>query len=521
MRRPLLFLILILTMGSGSLLSGCASYNTFYNAKTYYSEAEGLGKEIDQREWPTAAQRPKYRAAIAKCEMLLEEYPDSGHVDDALFLMGKCQYRLREYRKAIRNFDNVLTNFPGGKFTEESLFLKSLSHLELGEEQISLDTLRRLRESYPKSKYAEEALYRIGDTFAAREDFDQALFYYEEFLTSYPKNRERGRVLYETGMIYKQQERYEDAARVLDEIAKDRRKENLEVVVEAKLLRAESLIEIGESEEAAKLLASVADEAALFNKRGRVLILEGRIQLFLGNESEGVSILEQAASEFPSLPTETESRYLIARYYLETRGPDEDEIVEQLQTAVDQGLKGDFAEPTQKLRLQMRRYDTLTGRLDEPDSNSWRDAFSVAELLYQDLEQPELALGYYRLILDDYPDSPIAPRAAYAIGFIEEESNDDSGVSASAYALLEERYPDSPQARARRGEVFLEARVRTAEELAAAGAPAQPGVVPGFEGPSSQLPPILGSGERASLDLGRPLRFGGPGASVPRGGFQR
>jgi len=128
MRRRLLSLILSLMVGSSSFVAGCAYYNTFYNAKTFYSEAEGLGENIDQRDWPTASQRPKYRAAIAKCQLLLDEYPDSGHVDDALFLMGKCQYRLRDYRKAIRNFDNVLINFPGGKFTEEALVLKSLAH---------------------------------------------------------------------------------------------------------------------------------------------------------------------------------------------------------------------------------------------------------------------------------------------------------------------------------------------------------------------------------------------------------
>jgi len=501
------------------LTPGCAYFNTFYNAKTAYSEAESLGKGVDQRDWPTASQRPKYNAAIAKCQLLLEEYPDSGHVDDALFLMGKCQYRLRDYRKAIRNFDNVLTNFPGGNFTAEALFLKSLSHLELGENQISLDTLRRLREGYPKSKYSEEALYRIGDTFASREEWEQALVYYEQFLDSYPKNPERSRVLYETGLIYSEQGRYEDASRVLDELSQDTDKQDLERVVDAKLLRAEALIELDRSEDAAKLLASVSDEAALFGMRGRVLILEARIQLSLGNEDKGVSILEQAATEFPSTETETEARYLIARHYLETRGPSDGDIVDQLQTAIDQGLKGEYAQPVQGLRLEMRSYDTLAGRLDEPDSNSWRDAFAMAELLYLDLDRPQMALDYYRMVLDDYADSPLAPRSAYAIGYIEEENQGDHAASESAFALLEERYPESPQARALRGEVFLEPRVRTAEELAAAGVPNRPGVVNGPAPIETNRPAIVDGGERPSLDERRALRFGGPGAGLSREGY--
>lgn len=515
--RKLLLCLVLPSLLTGSVLSGCAYFNTFYNAKTSYSEAESLGKGIDERDWPTASQRPKYAAAIAKCQLLLDEYPDSGHVDDALFLMGKCQYRLRDYRKAIRNFDNVLNNFPGGKFTEEALFLKSLSHLELGEEQISLDTLRRLRESYPDSKYSKEALYRIGDTFASREDWDQALVYYEEFLTEYPKHPQRGRVLFDTGLIYRDEGRYEDASRVLEELSRDTKKQDLERVVEAKLLRSESLIELGETEEAAELLSSVADEAALFGMRGRVLILDGRLQLSLGNESDGISILEQASAEFPSTATETEARYLIARHYLETRGPSDGEIVDQLQTAIDQGLKGDFADEIQELRLEMRSYDSLAERLDEPDSNSWRDAFAMAELLYLDLDRADLSLPYYQMLLDDYPESPLAPRAAYAIGYIAEENMEDPDAAAGAFALLEERYPDSPQARALRGEVFLEARVRTPEELAAARAADVPGIVRDPVASRPKLPAIVGGGERASLDARRSLRFGGPGAGVSRG----
>ena len=77
-------MVLLCAVTALGVNGGCAYYNTFYNAKQAYKDAEEAGKNVDQRSWPTAAQRPKYSLCISKCELLLEEHPNSNHVDDAL-----------------------------------------------------------------------------------------------------------------------------------------------------------------------------------------------------------------------------------------------------------------------------------------------------------------------------------------------------------------------------------------------------------------------------------------------------
>lgn len=492
-------------------LGACAYYNAFYNAKTAYSEAEKLGKEIDPKDRPSGSQRPKYALAIAKCKIVLDEYPDSGYVDDALFLMGKCQFRLREYRKAIRNFDNVLTNFPKSKFTEEALFLKAIAHLTLGEEQISLDTMKRLRETYPKSKYAAEALYQLGDTFAAKQEYEQALLYYREFLERFPKHKEKERVLFDIAKIDMELKRYDEAQSALEEVAKDKKKENLDRVIDAKLLRADALNEMGRSEDAAQLLSSIEEQAALFGKRGDALVLKGRIELSLGKEDDGIATLQQVITEFPKTELATKARYLIAHYYLQSKGPGEEMISEQLRAAMDDGLKGDVSSDVRDLKAKVDRYQRLESKLEEPDSTSWAPAFELAELLYFDFDQAELALEKYRWILQEYPECPLAPRAAYAIGYIESEALGDQEEADKAYALLEDRYPDSYPARGLRGEVFLEAKPR---KLGEAGVIRGRGPTPGQALPGGLLPAV--SGDRPSTNPFRALRRGGPGARTTR-----
>jgi len=503
------WLVVAMFLLAPTLGAGCAYYNAFYNAKTAYSEAEKLGENIDPQDRPTGAQRPKYATAIAKCKIVLDEYPDSKYVDDALFLMGKCQFRLREYRKAIRNFDNVLTNFPKSKFTEEALFLKSVAHLTLGEEQISLDTMKRLREKFPDSKYAAEALYQLGDIFASKEEYERALKYYREFLEKFPKDKERQRVLFDVAKIEMKLENYDEAQKALDEVAHDKKKEHLDKVIEAKLLRSKALNEMGRSEEAAELLSSIEDQAALFGKRGEALLLKGRIELSLGQEEDGLAVLGQVITEFPKTELETQAHDAIAQYFLQKEGPGAKKIAEQLQAAVDSGLKGEDADRVRKLKTNIDRYQKLAAQLEEPDSNSWKAAFEMAELLYFDFDKPELALEKYRWILQEYPDSPAAPRAAYAVGYIESQELGDEEKAQEAWALLEEKYPDSLQARARRGEIFLEARERKAGESTGSS-----GNRP-RSSPTIELPEIV-SADRPAADPRRALRRGGPGARIPR-----
>jgi len=512
-RTHLLLWSLLVTLAVGAF-GGCAYYNTFYNAKVAYSTAEKLGKDIPRDKQPTSSQKPKYQTAIAKCEQMLDLYPNSKYVDDALFLIGKCQYRLKEYRKAIRNFDNVLNNFPRSQFAEEALFLKSIAHLQLGEERIALDTLHRLREGYPKSKFAAESLYQLGDTFAADANWSQALKYYQEYLQKYPKDKARQRVLFDAATIYHQQEQDDEAVALLEEYAKHSKQEELEQLVQAKLLLAESLNDLGQSDKALKVLASVEEDAALFDKQAEVLLLKGKIDLALGNEDAALTALNRVNEEFPKTEYETQSHYLVAAHALKAKGPDEQEIRDQLDKAVEEGLKGDFAQPVKKLQKELSRYDELLASLEKPDSTSWRPAFALGQLLYLDLEKPERALKYYQMVLDDYPDSPAAPRAAYAIGYIEEEVLKDEDAAQKAYALLEEKYPESLQARGRNGEEFLKAKPRT--YASSPGLARNRGLRRGgSSGTSPEFTPEE-IANRPALNPLRALRRGGPGATTPR-----
>ena len=108
------------------LFSGCAYYNTFYNAKKFYREAEkerqkrertqvvelspeeqerlrrsGFGRGTDLNRASTTEMQ-NYQRAVEKASKVLEFYPKSKYIDDAIMLLGECFYYRREYSKALR-----------------------------------------------------------------------------------------------------------------------------------------------------------------------------------------------------------------------------------------------------------------------------------------------------------------------------------------------------------------------------------------------------------------------------------
>ena len=70
----------------------CGSYkvyfNTYYNAQTLYNSGiKGNEEEADNDK--SLVSSPSLEAAVAKFSKILEIYPDSKYVDDALLHLGK------------------------------------------------------------------------------------------------------------------------------------------------------------------------------------------------------------------------------------------------------------------------------------------------------------------------------------------------------------------------------------------------------------------------------------------------
>jgi len=175
------------------LLSSCSTYrnvtayfNTYYNASKLFSDAE---RQIQQS--PQPAQDTNHFAeysvpktitdnldkVIEKCSKIIQNYPNTTWMDDAIMMVGKSYFYKGENQSALREFEELITNFPesGFRFEAKLWAAKSLYLMKKGDEVIN-QTKELFGEARQEGKndILLETLLLQGQVYYERGDYDLA-----------------------------------------------------------------------------------------------------------------------------------------------------------------------------------------------------------------------------------------------------------------------------------------------------------------------------------------------------------
>lgn len=269
MRIRFAFVMILLAAAAAIFFSGCAYYNTFYNAKHKFAEAE---RETVQAASPqqnqtnsggarpgTTQPRPvpmeKYRKVIETSAKLLELYPKSRWVDDALLLMGISYYRINDLNRAERKFTELVTIFPKSPHVGSAIIWKAqtLSDQKKYDEAVGLlaGSLDKLKSSHDKSR----ALLQLARLHYSMKQWDEAAVKYRECLQFRQPRNQRMATLFEYGMSLYETKQYEDARKILAEVATH--SQNLDQTYNAHLYWARCEIELDRFVEAEGILLRI------------------------------------------------------------------------------------------------------------------------------------------------------------------------------------------------------------------------------------------------------------------------
>lgn len=201
------------------LFVNCAYYNTFFNAKKFFKEAENARKNSKDNarrssntSTTSSAAKQKYTKAIEKASRLLEFYPNSKYVDDALFLLGKCFFYKEEYRKAKRKFEELINNFPQSEFVPEARLWLGKTNTELRDYETAEKNFQDILRGKAKGKIIDEAQFLLGGLYFHKEDYVIALREYKTAAQHARDKALRTKAYHQMGECYLQLKDYAAAA---------------------------------------------------------------------------------------------------------------------------------------------------------------------------------------------------------------------------------------------------------------------------------------------------------------------
>lgn len=166
-KRLILSLLLV-----GLVSSGCVYYNTFFNARQAFNEAEKIRKQTGQ------GSQAGYKTAIDKALKVVEDHPNSGYYDDALYVLGVSYYYSQQYLKAERRLRELLADFPKSKFVKEGTLYLAKSKMQIDEVNDAVALFEEIFQGKYDKTFRAEAAMELGQYHSDQKDQPAALRYY-------------------------------------------------------------------------------------------------------------------------------------------------------------------------------------------------------------------------------------------------------------------------------------------------------------------------------------------------------
>jgi len=480
------------------LISQCAYYNTFYNAQKYFESAEktrqkqqkgrGPGLEVPQ------IRIPDYDKAIEKASKILELYPKSRYVDDALMIIGKSFYYKGEMRKAQRKFEELLSHFPKSSFAAEARLwhIRCLIHLQ--EYDRAERELREFLGDKRYRKFWKDAGLLLGDLFFKQGDFETAIQEYRQALRKIRNRTIQARAQFQIGECYFLLEDYERAAAAYLGVRKF--KPNPETGFQAELNYGKSLRHLGRYEEALRVFKRLLGRTIEKEKLGEIYLQIAICLEEMGRVGEALKGYQDVISDYSRTLAAAEASYRLGMALLHRKGDFRQakknfdqvrsqnarspyveearrisksitEVIKLRQTiAKNQTLlkkaKSDTSQkearqeekpkrPAQKPKRARvptsgKKSTPLSGKIDKEaiQKKLIEDKFQLAEIYFFQFEMPDSALKQYKEMIQQFPDNPLLPKILYSMAYIYGRVKGDSTARDSLLQILAARYPQTP-----------------------------------------------------------------------------
>jgi outer membrane assembly lipoprotein YfiO len=402
---------------------GCAYYNTFYFAKKYYAQAErSVQKSQSDKVPPDALQ--KYDDAIKQCTKVITYHPGSRWVDDAIYLMGACYYGKHEYENALKKFDELMANYPESDRVPWARYMSGLCHYarrDYGEMEAAF---RSVLEKKPDFDRRDQILFTMARAAEDQRERSEAIRRYRELIRQFPHSSRSQEGLLRIGDLYFDAGSSDSAYASYSELA--RSTHNDQFYQDAKIKSADALVRMGKPEDAIHLLEPLVPPEDPQARMGDDW--PARIRIHLAQAYNAVNRPDMALANLQEVTTKHAASSFAAEAQFQTGYTYEVYLdsLDAARKAYDALSKfpgqSVFREQGAARSRDLQQIESLSseaaGDSASSEERQAEAALKIAEVYLLSQNRVPEAMKKYEEIVALYPETRMAPRAAYALAWI-------------------------------------------------------------------------------------------------------
>lgn len=306
--KTLLKLLLIVI-----IFSGCAYYNTFFNAEENYRV--GLEKKQNDKneKMPPDIVR-HFNAAIAKSWSIIDFYGDSSRwADDALLMIGKSHYQLEEYDKSQEILESFLQKYyRSGLIPEVELWLSKV-YLKKNETDLALKRLSSITTNSDNNELRAEAFFEIGVIYFTSGQYSAAIENFASCINETSDSETAGNAQYKLADSYFKLKQYEQAVENYDEVLDY----DLPILIQfdAVIQMVNSLLELQQYDRAEEVLLNILRDQRFKDQYSMIATKLANMVEFQGEYDYAMDKYYEVIHKYPRSEGSALSSFYLAQLY--------------------------------------------------------------------------------------------------------------------------------------------------------------------------------------------------------------
>ncbi|MDR2036876.1 MAG: tetratricopeptide repeat protein [Bacteroidales bacterium] len=144
--------------------------------------------------------QPAYWVAIENYDKALSY--NLSTPDYSCFQKGFTYGLVDRHEKKIETLTELLEKYPGSSYVADALFEMGKSYITLGKSQSAINSFKKLNVDHPNSSYVSKSLLQLGLIYYNMDKTPEALTYYKKVISDYPASNEARSALTGIRTIY-------------------------------------------------------------------------------------------------------------------------------------------------------------------------------------------------------------------------------------------------------------------------------------------------------------------------------